>query len=106
MNCKPGDRAIIVAAPRNELLIGRIVQVVEPWSGEPVEGYYYSTTGGTSRFWIVESIGTPLPIYHVITRAVEYVSRRPFPDAYLRPLRWNDAHDPRDVLVREPQGLS
>jgi hypothetical protein len=85
MNCKPGDRAIIVRGLPNNL--GRIVRVVES-IGDIKAGEKYRIAGkswihnGTSRcVWVCESFGG---VFVSLRRKATTV--RPIPDEFLMPL--------------------
>lgn len=84
MNCKPGDRAVIVRAGITEN-IGRIVEVIESVDARPQEG----NLSGSRQLWLCESLGSPLR-YEVVLmdgeQRVELMQVGPVPDEFLRPL--------------------
>ena len=84
MNCRPGDRAIIIRAGIAEN-IGRIVEVIEAAGARPQEG----NLSGSRQLWICESLGGPLR-YEVVLmdgeQRVEHMQVGPVPDEFLRRL--------------------
>ena len=85
MNCKQGDRAIIVRGLR--LNVGRLVRVIEPAPDVPHgDKYRVGTTvwlhdGTAGPLWVCESLSGYFTTKNGKKRTV-----RPIPDAYLMPL--------------------
>jgi hypothetical protein len=84
MNCKPGDLAVIVRAhfPEN---LGRLVEVLHAYD---------------AIRWECMMLGSAAPAGNLsgVRRMTRYATMR---DCNLRPIRWDDSIDSRDVLVPE-----
>ena len=86
MNCKPGDKAVIVSSLRQEN-IGAIVEVLRASKGNTVAaGVPYSECGsewvrGSPWIWVIRSMGR-----EILTEYGKGHIERPFGDRNLRPL--------------------
>ncbi len=89
MNCKSGDLAVVTSAAYYKENVGKLVLVVERYTGASVDGLRY----GRGE-WVVESLGTPLVTgsFGIASHRVRKTVSR---DCALRPIRdpGDDAQD-------------
>lgn len=96
MNCKPGQKAVIINSLEREN-IGRIVTVVEDWNDRAThEGIYWPPLADLvgDHMWLVESGGSPIA-YNRLPGSGDEVIRiqsGPYGDSWLRPL--TDVEEP------------
>lgn len=93
--CKPGDLAVVVAAPYTREMLGRFV-IVERQAvhGEILDGFPIAIGAAAGVVWVVRSAvsGTKMPVT-LLNGAVGYALERGFRDSFLRPIRPNEGED-------------
>lgn len=88
LNCKVGDIAVIVRSDSSPEHIGRLVDVLRP--------------GSEPGYWRVRIIGSPLRVVDEHWRPLPPTTVFNAADRVLRPIRWDDREDPRDLRVSKP----
>ena len=101
MNCKPGDRAIVIKS-RTKSNIGRIVEVLRAYS--PLDSGVIPTDG-TRQMWLAKSIGSSLMWERAYSIGTEQRSEGPIPDECLWPIKdADDEHAVHDELSLSEDG--
>ena len=105
MNCKPGDRAIVVRARHTPEMLGRIVTVVR----SPVPGELFKTDRGSMQWagysaqaWAIKS--DRLMPWNSDQGTLHFATERVFCDDGLRPINPGDLVEDEDQInkLKEP----
>lgn len=107
MNCKPGQRAIIINSLEVEN-IGRVVEVVESWNDRVAhEGVFWPPLSKfvDAHMWLVRSEGNPLAYSHLSggSESKIHIESGPYGDDWLRPLLDVDEPVAEEEVVETPR---
>lgn len=107
MNCKPGQRAIIINSLEVEN-IGRVVEVVEDWYDRPIhDGVLWPPLADLvgDHMWLVRSVGKPLT-YNRMPGSGDnkiHIESGPYGDSWLRPLLDVDEPVAEETVAETPR---